>query len=155
MYGSPPPPVPRIAAPTAMSSSSASPTSLKAHPPEVEVSDRLDSDPRGVTGEVGDRHVVDVHDANSVALGTGRDRFLDRLRLGLLDRSRPGRTFERDDLVDLAADLCDCGTDGVGDREVLRLHELTCAGKCVPKQNRAAADDDHGNGIRTRLHSID
>ena len=67
MYGSPPPPVPRIAAPTAMSSSSASPTSRTADPPEIELADRLRADPRRVAGQICDRHVLHVDDADGVA----------------------------------------------------------------------------------------
>src|SRR5207342_461251 len=155
MYGSPPPPVPRIAAPTAMSSSSASPTSRNAHPPEVEVSDRLHPDPRRVSGEIRDRHVLDVYDANPAALGSGRNRFLDGLRLGLLDRRSAGRVLERDHLVDLAADLRDGGTDRVRDGKALRPHELARAQQRVAKQDRAATDDDDRDRVGARLHPVD
>src|SRR5436190_17734512 len=84
MYGSPPPPVPRIAAPTAMSSSSDSPTSRNAHPREVELADGLDADPRRVARQVCDRHVLDVDDPHGVALRPRRDGLLDRLRLRLV-----------------------------------------------------------------------
>src|ERR1041384_223728 len=85
-YGSPPPPVPRIAAPTAMSSSSASPTSRNADPPEVEVTDRLDADARRVAGQIGDRDVVDVHDVHAVPFGARGDRAVDGFLLRLGER---------------------------------------------------------------------
>ena len=52
-------------------------------------------------------------------LGAGCDGLLDGLRLRLLERRIAGRALEREDAVDLAADLRDRGADRVRDREVL------------------------------------
>src|SRR5256885_9428208 len=119
MYGSPPPPVPRIAAPTAMSSISASPTSRNAHPPEIEIADGLHADARGVARQIRDRHILDVDHPDRAAVGACGDRALDCLCLRLLDRLRPRRPLERDDLVDLATDLRDRGADRARDGEML------------------------------------
>src|SRR6185437_8226272 len=89
MYGSPPPPVPRIAAPTAMSSSSASPTSRNAHPFQIELSDRLHLDPGRVPRQVGDRHVLHIDDPHGVARRAGGDGLLQRLILRGVERRLP------------------------------------------------------------------
>src|SRR3954453_17387330 len=65
-YGLPPPPVPRIAAPTARSSRSDSLNCRNALPSQLEISDPLDADARGAAGQLAQRHLVDVDDPHAV-----------------------------------------------------------------------------------------
>src|SRR4051794_40502670 len=85
-YGLPPPPVPRIAAPTARSSRSDSVNCRNALPSQLEISDRLDADPGGVAGQVAERHLVHVDDPHRVLAGARRRRARGRLALGLGER---------------------------------------------------------------------
>src|SRR3954451_4264229 len=116
-YGLPPPPVPRIAAPTARSSRSASVNCRNALPPDLEVPHRLHAHARAAAGQVRERHLVHVDDPDRVRARARRGRALRRLALGLGEHLLAARLVEREDAVHLAADLADRRPDGVGDRE--------------------------------------
>src|SRR5262249_5963985 len=80
-----------------------------------EVTDRFDPYPDRVTGEVGDWHLVYLHDLDAVQLDARGDRLANGFGLGRCQDLLPGCGAEREDLVDLAADLRDGGADRIGD----------------------------------------
>src|SRR3954453_12677117 len=153
-YGLPPPPVPRIAAPTERSSRSDSVNWRNALPPDLEVTDRLDAHARRAARQIRERHFIHVNDPNRVLAGAGGGRPLGRLALGLRERLLAAELVEREDAVDLAAHLTDRGADRVRDREMRRLDELRAPGQRVAEQDAAAADHDHRDRITARLHAV-
>ena len=155
MYGSPPPPVPRIAAPTAMSSSSASPTSRNGHPPELEVADRLDPDPRRVAGEVRERHVLDVDDLDAgrlapaaTALSTA-SAFASSIAASRGIRSSEKTRSTSPPICAIAAPIAFATAKCSG------LTSSLAPGSVVAEQDRAAADDDDRDRVGARLHPVD
>ena len=66
----------------------------------------------------------------------GRDRLVDRLGLRLVERGVARQLVEREDPVDLAADLRDRRADRVRDGEVVGLNELGGARQRVAEQDR-------------------
>src|SRR4051794_35578777 len=103
-YGLPPPPVPRIAAPTARSSRSSSVNCRNGLPSQLEISHRLHADAGGAPGQVAERHLVHVHDAHRLLARARRGRTRGGLVLGFRERLLAAELVEREDPVDLAAD---------------------------------------------------
>src|SRR5262245_62074818 len=128
-----------MAAPTARSPRLSSPTRRNDLTPELELADRLDMDSGRVRGQVGERYLLDIDDLDRLRARPGGHRLLGRLLLGTLERLLTGDLVEREDAVDLTADLCDRGPDRIGYREMRRLHDLRRTGKGVTEQDRAAA----------------
>src|SRR5215469_15982562 len=95
---------------------------------QLEVTNRLDSYPDRVAGEVGDRHLVHLHDLDAVRPGARGDRLAGGFALGHRQDLLPGRGAEREDPVDLAADLRDRSADRVGDGVVAGTVHLAGTG---------------------------
>ena len=93
-YGLPPPPVPRMAAPNARSSSCSERNSRTVEPLELQVADRLHLDSCGVAGHVRQRHVLNVDDSYGRGSRARRDGLVDRLGLRLVER-RVARQLRR------------------------------------------------------------
>src|SRR3954452_14142589 len=149
-YGLPPPPVPRIAAPTARSSRCSSVNCRNGLPSQLEISHRLHADAGGAARQVAERHLVHVHDANGLLARARRGRAGGRLALGLRERFLAAELVQREDPVDLAADLADRRADRVGHGEVRRLDQLRGSGQRVAEQHAPAADDHYGDRVAAR-----
>src|SRR5215467_8246308 len=155
MYGLPPPPVPRTAAPTARSSRSRSPTSRNGLSLQLKVPNRLHPDPRRVARQVTQRDLFDVRDLDRAFARAGRHSLLGRLRLGLLQRRVTAHLVQREDTIHFAADLGDGGADGVRDSEVLRLDHVRRARQMIAEQDAAATDDHDRDRLGAGLHPVD
>src|SRR5579871_4835522 len=155
MYGLPPPPVPRTAAPLARSSRSSSPTSRAIVTTQRQVADGLDPDPDRVAGQVGQRHLLDVDNLDARCQRPGGDRLADGFPADRFQRVLPRPVGQRDDLVDFAADLGDGGADGVGDGEMIRLEDLRGTLQAVFHQDAAASHDDDRQWRGARLDPVD
>src|SRR5207248_426077 len=134
IYGFPPPPVPRTAAPRARSSRSRSPTSRAIVTTQRQVTDGLGPDPDRVARQVGQGYLLDVDDLDARSQGPRGGGLVDGFLADRFQRVFPCLVGQRDDLVDLAADLGDGGADGVGDGEVIWLEDFRGALQAVLQQ---------------------
>ena len=156
MYGSPPPPVPRIAAPTAMSSSSRLTDDAASRPPEIEIADRLHADPRRVAGQIRDRDVVDVDDAHG-RRARRRQRRPCRLASAFASSSAASRVVPSS-ATTLSTSPPTCAIAAPIAFATAKCSGLTSSlapGERVAEQDRAAADDDDRDGVGARLHAVD
>src|SRR6476469_4191883 len=145
-YGPRPPPVPRMPAPRAMSSTSENPISRTGHshrnPVQIQVADCLHPYPGRAARQVRERHLVDLHDLDAARPGAGRLRAGDRLRPRLGQHGGAGVVRHPDDPVQLTADLRDRRADRVRDGRVGRAPHVGQAGQHI-RQYYAAAADQH------------
>src|SRR5437773_9594126 len=105
MYGSPPPPVPSTAAPTARSSRSFSETSRNGRLLEPEVTDCLHPDSYGIAGEVANRDVVNIDYLDRAGKCAGCNGLVDSLLLRLAQRMIARPALQGVDAINLATDL--------------------------------------------------
>jgi hypothetical protein len=116
---------------------------------------RLDPDPDGGRGEIGQRYLFHLDDLHRVRVRARRDGALAGLVPGLVQDGLPAVGAEVEDPVHLAADRRDGGADGVGRVEVLRPDDLADAGYPVGNQDAATADGDERAVLLGGLHPVD
>src|SRR6185437_878023 len=82
IWGLPPPPVPRMAAPISRARIS---SMVRVRPMLAtgQISHRFHADAGGVAGQIGQRHLLDFHDLHRLAGGASRHGPLGRLLLGV------------------------------------------------------------------------
>src|SRR5215470_5961225 len=111
-----------------------------------DVADDSNSRTQGVPGEIREREILHLDHLEAGRISPRPHGPL----LGEPSRA-PDRLLAREpleDLVDLAADLGDGSTDGVGHGLMRHVHHLGDAGHALGNGEAAAADGDEGNGRR-------
>jgi hypothetical protein len=116
---------------------------------------RLDPDPDGGRGEVGQRYLFHLDYLHRVRVRARRDGAFAGFVPRLVQDGLPAVGAQVEDPVHLAADRRDGGADGIGRVEVLRPDDLADARYPVGNQDAAAADGDERAVLLGGLHPVD
>ena len=101
----------------------------------------LDPNARGIAGQIGQGHILDIDDLDRFAQGPCGDGGLNGAGFGVIQRFIAADFCQGIDAVHLARDLGNGSPHRVGDSEMVGLDDFQTANRPID-QDRPAADDD-------------